>query len=210
MLTEIVRPLVRTQIRLLANSTSTRQTLVQTIGRWLSYLGVEAHVTQLESDSDQIQVALRVKKPTTCDPKDWEKIIENINGEGSNSCDSSGLTYQQISPKQQMKLQRILAYMIQVEQPELDRDWEQVFPLLQNLDLDPELLAGIRSALKIPQSLDRLIEGLEPDVAALALEKAVGIALLDRRVNPGEDQALSGLLEAMKRSDYLMESVEKC
>ena len=204
MLTEIVRPLVRTQIRLLANSSSTRQTLVQTIGRWLSYLGVEAHVTQLESDSDQIQVALRVKKPTTCDPKDWEKIIENIDGDGNNSS-NNGLTYQQISPKQQVKLQRLLAYMIQVEQPDSQRNWEEVFPLLQNLGLDPELLAGIRSALKIPQSLDRLIEGLEPDVAAIALEKAVGIALLDRRVNPNEDLALSGLLEAMKRSECFSE-----
>ncbi len=204
MLTEIVRPLVRTQIRLLANSSSTRQTLVQTIGRWLSYLGVEAHVTQLESDSDQIQVALRVKKPTSCDPKDWEKIIENIDCDGNNSS-NSGLTYQQISPKQQVKLQRLLAYMIQVEQPDSQRNWEEVFGLLQNLDLDPELLAGIKSALKIPQSLDRLIEGLEPDVAALALEKAVGIALLDRRVNPNEDLALSGLLEAMKRSECFSE-----
>ena len=204
MLTEIVRPLVRTQIRLLANSSSTRQTLVQTIGRWLSYLGVEAHVTQLESDSDQIQVALRVKKPTTCDPKDWEKIIENIDGDGNNSS-HSGLTYQQISPKQQVKLQRLLAYMIQVEQPDSQRNWEDVFPLLQNLNLDPELLAGIKSALKIPQSLDRLIEGLEADVAAIALEKAVGIALLDRRVNPNEDLALSGLLEAMKRSECFSE-----
>ncbi|MEA5499996.1 MAG: hypothetical protein WAN66_04105 [Limnoraphis robusta] len=203
MLTEIVRPLVRTQIRLLANSSSTRQTLVQTIGRWLSYLGVEAQVTQLDSNCDQIQVALRVKKPQSCDSTDWQKIIDNIGNEGNipSTNLTNGLTYDQIAPKQQIKLQRLLAYMIQVEQPESQTDWDRVLPLLESLELNPELMTGIRSALKIPQSLDLLVEGLEPDVAAIALEKAVGIALLDRRVNPQEDRALSLLLEAMKRSD---------
>ncbi len=204
MLTEIVRPLVRTQIRLLANSNSARQTLVQMIGRWLSYLGVEAQVTQLESNCDQIQVALRVKKPQNCDSTDWQKIIDNINDDANitstHSTQTNGLTYDQISPKQQVKLQRLLAYMIQVEQPESETDWDRVLPLLESLELDPELLTGIRSALRVPQSLDLLVEGLEPDVAAIALEKAVGIALLDRRVNPEEDRALGILLEAMKRS----------
>ncbi|MCG5059450.1 MAG: hypothetical protein KA714_16080 [Limnoraphis sp. WC205] len=203
MLTEIVRPLVRTQIRLLANSSSARQTLVQMIGRWLSYLGVEAQVTQLDSNCDQIQVALRVKRPQSCDAADWEKIIDNLANDGNipSTNLTNGLTYDQIAPKQQIKLQRLLAYMIQVEQPQSETDWDRVLPLLESLELNPELMAGIRSALKIPQSLDLLVEGLEPDVAAIALEKAVGIALLDRRVNPQEDRALSILLEAMKRSD---------
>ena len=202
MLTEIVRPLVRTQIRLLANSNSTRQTLVQTISRWLGYLGVEAQVTQLESNCDQIQVALRVKKPQTCDATDWQKIVDNIGSDGSvpSTNSTNGLTYDQIPPKQQVKLQRLLAYMIQVEQPDSEMDWDRVLPLLESLELDPELMAGIRSALKVPQSLDLLVEGLESDVAAIALEKAVGIALLDRRVNPEEDRALGVLLEAMKHS----------
>jgi hypothetical protein len=42
-----------------------------------------------------------------------------------------------------------------------------------------------------------LMEGLDPDVAAIALSKAVGIALLDRQVNSGEDRALGALLKAM-------------
>ncbi|ERT04876.1 hypothetical protein M595_5163 [Lyngbya aestuarii BL J] len=202
MLTEIVRPLVRTQIRLLANSNSTRQTLVQTISRWLGYLGVEAIVNQLESNCDQIQVTLQVKKPQTCDSTDWQKIIDNIGNEANlpSTPSNSGLTYDQISPKQQVKLQRLLAYMIQVEQPESETDWDRVLPIIENLELEPELIVGIRSALRIPQSLDLLVEELEPDVAAIALEKAVAIALLDRRVNPEEDRALSLLLEAMKRS----------
>jgi len=59
-------------------------------------------------------------------------------------------------------------------------------------------LLGIKAALKVPQSLEILMEGLDPDVAAIALSKAVGIALLDRQVNSREDKALSALLEAMK------------
>jgi hypothetical protein len=43
-----------------------------------------------------------------------------------------------------------------------------------------------------------VVDGLDSDVAAIALSKAVGIALLDRQVNPMEDQALATLLEVMK------------
>jgi hypothetical protein len=60
------------------------------------------------------------------------------------------------------------------------------------------MLLGVRSALKVPQSLDQLMEGLDPDIAAIALPKAVSIALLDRRVNASEDRALTALLQLMK------------
>ncbi|NJK38478.1 MAG: hypothetical protein HC835_17230 [Oscillatoriales cyanobacterium RM2_1_1] len=200
MLPEIVRPLVRTQVRLLASATSTRQTLVQTIARWLGYLGVEAQVTQLETDANQIQVALRVGKPSTCDPRDWQKIIDNLS-QGDSSQPLVDLTYEQMSEKQQTKLQRLLAYMVQVAQPEAEVDWDKFVPLLKNLEFNDQLIAGIRVALKVPQSLDLLTEELEPDIAAIALEKAVSIALLDRRVNPQEDQALTKFLDAMKVSE---------
>ena len=39
MLSQIVRPLVQTQVRLLANSQATQVTLTDTIAKWLSYLG---------------------------------------------------------------------------------------------------------------------------------------------------------------------------
>jgi hypothetical protein len=38
MLSKIVRPMVRTQIRLLANCQATRPTLIETISQWLSFL----------------------------------------------------------------------------------------------------------------------------------------------------------------------------
>ena len=51
MLSQIVRPLVQTQIKLLANSQGTQATLIETIVRWLSYLGIRAQVNTLKPDA---------------------------------------------------------------------------------------------------------------------------------------------------------------
>ncbi len=198
MLSQIVRPMVRTQIRLLANSQATRSTLVTTIAQWLGFLGVHAQVTQLDAQSQRIQVSLTVGKPEGCDPYDWEKILQNLDRYPSNpppdEVAPAALTAQQSS-----RLQRLLAYMIQVGNPAHLTDWDALYPQLQTLEFDEETLLGIRAALKVPQSLDSLMHGLDPDVAAIALSKAVAIALLDRQVNSGEDQALTALLDVMKQ-----------
>lgn len=199
MLSQIVRPMVRTQIRLLANSHATRSTLVNTIAQWLSFLGVRAQVTHLDASSDQIQVSLTVSKPESCDYQDWAQILNNLNqgkGEGGFAHTSTA----PISPQQQGRLQRLLAYVIQAGNPNGGVGWDEIYPQLQTMGFEEEMLLGIRSALKVPQSLDRLMEGLDSDVAAIALPKAVSIALLDRQVNPSEDYALSVLLNAMKGS----------
>ena len=60
MLSQIVRPMVTTQIRLLSKSKATRATLVKTIAKWLGFLGVEARVTQLETAGNKIKVSLTV------------------------------------------------------------------------------------------------------------------------------------------------------
>jgi hypothetical protein len=193
MLTQIVRPMVRTQVRLLANSQATYSTLVTTIAQWLGFLGVQAQVTQLQANSRQIQLSLTVGKPESCDESDWQKILQNLSHSNSSLAQSPALT-----PQQERKLQRLLAYMVQVGNPDTT-DWETLGPQLQTLGFAPDRLAGIRAALKIPQSLEQLTEGLDADVAAIALSQAVGVALLDRQVNSDEDQALSILLEAMKQ-----------
>jgi len=197
MLSQIVRPLVRTQIRLLANTQATRSTLISTIAQWLGYLGVQAQVTSLSANSRQIQVSLTVGKPESCESSDWQQILNNLNEPAENS-QSSETTYAQMTPKQQSKLQRLLAYLVQVGDPDNRVNWDMLYPQLKTLNLDEDLLNGIKSALKVPQSLDQLLEGLDPDVAALALPKAVSIALLDRRVNAKEDSTLTALLSAMK------------
>jgi hypothetical protein len=198
MLSQIVRPMVRTQIRLLANTQATYSTLVATISQWLSFLGVQANVTQINANSNRIQLSLTVGKPDACDDCDWEKILDNLK---QNSADPEAPQATSLSPQQERKLQRLLAYMIQVGNPEQAVEWEMLVPQLQGLGFQEDTLAGIRAALKVPQSLEQLMEGLDPDVAAIVLSKAVGIALLDRQVNSGEDRALSALLEAMKHTN---------
>ncbi|MDG2616334.1 hypothetical protein P7L53_08755 [Thermoleptolyngbya sichuanensis XZ-Cy5] len=198
MLTQIVRPMVRTQLRLLASSQSTRATLVNTIAQWLGFLGVEARVTEIDAASDKIQVSLVVGKPEACDSHDWEQILKNLEeserASGAETAEPIVLT-----PQQQSKLQRLLAYVIQAGSPDSKVVWEDVLPQLRGLGYEEDMLLGIRSALKIPQSLEVLTEGLDADLAAIALPKAVSLSMLDRRVTASEDHALSALLEAMKQ-----------
>ncbi|MGG6296460.1 hypothetical protein ACQ4M4_18870 [Leptolyngbya sp. AN02str] len=198
MLSQIVRPMVRTQLRLLANSQATRATLVNTIAQWLGFLGVEARVTHLDAASNQIQVSLTVGKPEACDPHDWQQILKNLHqGKAEVPPVGAGM---ELSAQQRSKLVRLLAYVIQVGNPHEPISWDALHPQLMLLGFDDDTLMGIRSALKIPQDLDMLMEGLEPDLAAIALPKAVSIALLDRQVNPSEDKALAILLDSMKLS----------
>jgi len=200
MLSQIVRPMVHTQIRLLANSQATRSTLVSTVAQWLGFLGVKAEVTHLDAcDQHNIRISLTVGKPEACDSHDWHKIVSNLN-KTKKDTKLTQLVQPPMTPKQQSKLQRLLAYLIQVGEPEVGVNWDTIYPQLQTLGLDEQMLLGIRCALKVPQSLENLLEGLEPDIAAIALPKAVSIAMFDRQVNPHEDQALMSLLQVMKQA----------
>ena len=189
--------MVRTQIRLLASCQATRSTLIGTIAQWLGFLGVRAQVTQLNAGSDQkISISLTVDQPEGCDKQDWQQIVHNLNQE--TDAKPAEDSQPQLTPQQQSKLQRLLAYLIQAAEPEVRIGWEVWSRQLQALGLEESMLLGVRSALKVPQSLDQLMEGLDPDIAAIALPKAVSIALLDRRVNASEDKALTALLQLMK------------
>lgn len=192
MLTQIVRPLVQTQVRLLANSQATQTTLVDTISRWLGYLGVDAKVTKLAPDSERIHVSITVGKPDSCETKDWQKILDNLrsSSDKDNCCE-------QMSGSQQLQLARLLAYLIQSGNPSNNINWNEVENQLQSLQLDHSILSGIQSALKVPQSQD-LLDKLDPDVAASAFPVAVKIAWFDQQINPQENHALSALLCAMK------------
>jgi hypothetical protein len=197
MLTQIVRPMVQTQVRLLANSRAIRSTLISTVSQWLGFLGVRAEVTHLDSGAGRIHICLTVEKPDACDARDWQQILNNLN-QGDTEAELLSTNTAKLTPPQQSKMCRLLAYVIQVGNPDHPLDWENLCPQLKALGLDEATLVGIRSALKVPHSLDDLIEGLDSDVAAFALPKAVSIAMLDKRVNPSEDLALSTLLKAMR------------
>ena len=197
MLSQIVRPMVHTQVRLLASCEATRSTLIKTVAQWLGFLGVHAQVTHLEAGADKrIRISLTVGQPEACDDNDWQQIISKLNKNASDT-NVSKIT-PPITPKQESKLQRLLAYVIQVGCPDEPVNWEAIAPQLQALGINESMLLGIRSALKVPQSLEQLMEGLEPDLAAIALPQVVSIALLDRQVNAGEDDALAALLKLMK------------
>lgn len=197
MLSQIVRPMVQTQIRLLANSRATRPTMVSTVAQWLGFLGVRAQVTQLNAGAGKIHISISVDKPEACDTRDWQQILRNLDV-AETEADVVVTNPVEFTPQQKSKMQRLLAYLIQVGNPHQPIDWENLQPQLQAFGLHEETILGIRSALKVPQSLEDLLEGLDSDVAAVALPKAVSIAMLDRAVNPSEDQALISLLKAMK------------
>lgn len=190
MLSQIVRPLVDTQIRLLANSQATKKTLAQTISSWLGYLGVRTEVTQLIPNSDRISVSLTVGKPESCAQKDWQKILDNL------TKSPSDLTKSQSDDMEMAKLvqlSKLLAYIIQIGLPETEMNWTILENQLSPLNLDSTTLGAVRSALKVPQSLSA-IDKLDPDLAARAFPLAVKIAWMDNQITAAESQALKALL----------------
>lgn len=190
MLTQIVRPLVDTQIRLLANSQATKKTLAQTISSWLGYLGVRTEVTQLIPNSDRISVSLTVGKPESCAQKDWQKILDNLT---RSSSDLPNVQSEEIEMAKLVQLSKLLAYIIQIGLPETEGNWTILENQLSPLNLDSTTLGAVRSALKVPQSLSA-IDKLDPDLAARAFPLAVKIAWMDNQITAAESEALKALL----------------
>ena len=190
MLTQIVRPLVDTQIRLLANSQATKKTLAQTISSWLGYLGVRTEVTQLIPNSDRISVSLTVGKPESCAQKDWQKILDNLT---KSSSDLPNAQSDDMEMAKLVQLSKLLAYIIQIGLPETEGNWTILENQLSPLNLDSTTLGAVRSALKVPQSLSA-IDKLDPDLAARAFPLAVKIAWMDNQITAAESEALKALL----------------
>lgn len=198
MLSQIVRPMVQTQVRLLANSRATHSTLVSTVAQWLGFLGVRAQVTELNAEAEKIHITLTVEKPEACDLHDWHQILQNL---GASTMPATVMKAAEPAKgrHQDSKVQRLLAYLLQVGNSKEGLQWEMLQPQLTAMGFDESTLMGVRAALKVPQCLEDLLEGLDPDAAAIALPKAVSLAMMDRQVNPSEDQALTALLHAMKQ-----------
>lgn len=190
MLSQIVRPLVDTQIRLLANSQATKKTLAQTISSWLGYLGVRTEVTQLIPNSDRISVSLTVGKPESCAQKDWQKILDNLT---KSSSDLTKAQSDDMEIAKLVQLSKLLAYIIQIGLPETEMNWTVLENQLSPLNLDSTTLGAVRSALKVPQSLSA-IDKLDPDLAARAFPLAVKIAWMDNQITAAESEALKALL----------------
>lgn len=192
MLSQIVTPLVDTQIRRLANSQATYSTLVETIAKWLSYLGVKAKVTHLTHKSEQIHISLTVEKPHTCASNDWQKILNNLDRQQSIA---SANFYTKITQLQRKKIQRLFAYLIQISQPEKQNNPNALSNLLYGLNLDEFMILGIRSAIKVPQSIDRLLNEIEPTVMSLVLPEAMKIVLSENKLSLEAETAIIAMLQ---------------
>ena len=198
MLSQIVRPMVNTQIRLLAKSKATKRTLIKTIAKWLGFLGVEANVTRLDAVGDKIKVSITVSQPENTNQADWQRILDNLSHDSSEITEiNTDFHSSLIPPDQETKYQRILAYAIQISNSDRAIEWSEIHLLLQGLRLDESMMLGVKSALKVPQSIDRLVKDLDADVAAMALSQTASIALLDRQINSEEYQVLQTLLNAI-------------
>ncbi len=199
MLLPIVRPMVNTQIKLLAKTQATRSTLVNIIAKWLGFLGVEAKVTHLDVAEEKIQVSLTVSQPEASGDEDWQSILQHLKSSKSPTEDKEPELLK-IPPQQESKYQRILAYAIQISHQDSSIDWESIYPKLRLLGLEESRLMGIKSALKVPQNIDRLVKDLDAEVAAIALSQTASIALFDRQVNPEEYRVLQTLIEVMSNN----------
>ncbi|MEI6381596.1 MAG: hypothetical protein WCO81_12045 [Cyanobacteriota bacterium ELA615] len=190
MITQIVRPLVENQIRLLANSKTTQETLSQTIACWLGYIGVRTEVTQLIPNSDRISVELTVSKPEFCSDQDWQKILNNLINPSN---DRATAQSNDDELAKLVQLSRLLAYLIQISSNKSDNNWEIIEKQLSPLNLDQITLEAVRSALKVPQSINAA-EKLDPDIAARAFPLAVKIAWMDHLISAEESDVLKSLL----------------
>lgn len=200
MLVQLVRPLVRTQLQILARTPTADAKLTGMVAQWLGYLGVHAEVTQIQAKGEVIQVSLKVARPEQCTEGEWRQILSNLTPTRDRTKTDTGLTYQKMTGAQRRKVNRLLACVLQASNEHLVEEWDQMQPQLSNLGMDDEMLRELRSAVRVTTPMALLVEDLEPEVAAFALSKAIAIALMDQYINEAEDDALKTLLNALQQS----------
>ncbi|MGF1458139.1 MAG: hypothetical protein ACFBSG_03855 [Leptolyngbyaceae cyanobacterium] len=204
MLVQLVRPLVRSQIQTLANTSAADTKLSSMVAQWLGYLGVHAEVTRLETTGELIAVSLRVGKPEQCNEDEWRKILDNITRKGNEQAlDSQELTYEAMTSAQQRKVHRLLACVLRAASDDPINSWDSLTPQLIELGLSEALISELRAAVRVDMPMELLVADLEPEVASFALSKAIAIALMDKHINQAEDDALEKLLDALQQKPNL-------
>jgi len=204
MLIQLVRPLVRTQIQMLTKTPSANTKLVGMVSQWLGYLGVQAEVTQLQTQGNRIQVSLQVGKPEQCTEDEWRKILANLEQEAQLQATKPATSiYDGMSPTQQNQVCRLLACVLRASSQDFSKEWGSLRPQLETLGMDESMLGGIEAAARVSVPMDLLVQDLEPEVASFALSKAINIALLDRQITQAEDDALNTLLRALKQQSSI-------
>lgn len=197
MLAQLVRPLVRAQIQLLTQAQSAGSKLVVMVSQWLSYLGVQAQVTELSTTGTHIRVSLQVGRPELCTEEEWRSILQNLQTNAPQAPAAVEITYPKMTPAQQNQVNRLLAYVIRVGNPQIT--WESIQPQLYALGLSEDMVLGIRAALKVPSDLTDLIDNLEPELSAFVLSKAIGLALMDQQITRDENDALKALYQVLEQ-----------
>ncbi|APB33110.1 hypothetical protein GlitD10_0796 [Gloeomargarita lithophora Alchichica-D10] len=199
MLAQLVRPLVRAQIQLLTQAQSAGGKLMVMVAQWLSYLGVQAQVTELSTTGTHIRVSLQVGRPELCTEEEWRSILQNLQTSQPQTPTATEITYPKMTPAQQNQVNRLLAHVIRVGNPQVTQEWETVQPQLYRLGLAEDMVLGIRAALKVPSDLEHLIDHLEPELSAFVLSKAIGLALLDQQITRDENDALKALYRVLEQ-----------
>lgn len=198
MLARLVRPLVRTQLHLLAQTESANTRLTNMVSEWLGHLGVRADVTHLKTEQGRIQISLAVGKPEQCSENEWTKILDNIEQDRDTADADTELTYAEMSKDQKSKVHRLLAGVIQAGNKNAVNSWDSLQPRLTALGMNETMLVNIKSAMKVPAMMDSLLQDLEPEVAAYVLSKAISIALIDKEINQDEDDVLKSIYSAIE------------
>ena len=207
MLIQLVRPLVRTQVQMLTRTPAASAKLVGMVSQWLGYLGVHAEVTQLKTQGNRIQLALKVGKPEQCTEAEWRQILTNLEqGKEPDSTRSEANSYNAMTDAQKNQVHRLLACVLRASSDTFTEDWQTIRPQLAAMDMDESMLYGIEAASRVSMPMDLLIKDLEPEVASYALSKAISIALLDRHITEAEDDALNTLLAALKQKTLPQDS----
>ncbi len=199
MLAQLVRPLVRAQIQLLTQAQSAGSKLVVMVSQWLSYLGVQAQVTELSTTGTHIRVSLQVGRPELCTEEEWRSILQNLQTSQPPAPAAAEITYPKMTPTQQNQVNRLLAHVIRVGNPQITQAWETIRPQLYALGLSEEMVLGIWAALKVPSDLEDLIDDLEPELSAFVLSKAIGLALMDQQITRDENDALKALYQVLEQ-----------
>ncbi len=200
MLVQLVHPLVRSQIQMLAQNPAADLQLSGMVIQWLGYLGIQAEVTQLDASGELIEVSLKVSRPEQCNENEWRQILANLtHTHQAPTAEDTGLTYEAMTAAQQRKVNRLLACVLQASNEHILDHWEDIKEQLAELNLPANLLTELRAAIRVATPMELLIQNLEPEVAAYALSKAIAIALMDQHINQAEDGALKTLLSALQQ-----------
>jgi hypothetical protein len=189
-LTQLVRPMVYTQTRLLAQSQEVRSTMVHMLVQWLGYLGVSANVTSVAADSGQIHVCLKVERPQTCEVEDWHTILDRIGQAAAGQVPSNLL-----SERQHRDLEQLLVYLIRSGYAQEEQDWQIMQSQLQTFGIDERTLLSVRDSLSSSPSLNVVLDELDSDVAAIALPIAARIARVQHHMDEAEETVLDRLLQ---------------